>query len=107
MAINLYKSWINLFLNFEDIYNLKNEFCFFEKRNWNKKINNKKEVIVDFVNYIRDKYNINDIVVFLDFDTEHKKNNIENSILKELNINRVYHLNSKSTDMLQLVDILL
>jgi len=107
MAINLYKSWINLFLNFEDIYELENEFCFFEKRKWNKNIDDKKQVIISFVNHIKDKFKTNDIVIFLDFDTEHKKNNIENSILKGLEVNRVYHLNSKSTDMLQLVDILL
>ncbi len=103
IAITFLKSWINLFCNFQEIYELKEEFCFFETRNWNKKIDNKKEIIVDFIKSLKTK----NIVVFMDFDTEHKKINIENTIQKETNILRVYHLDSKATDLLQLVDILL
>ncbi len=96
-------SWINLFCNFQDIYDLKEEFCFFKTKSWDKKIDNKKEIIINFINNLKTK----NIVAFMDFDTEHKKINIENTIKKETNILRVYHLDSKATDLLQLVDILL
>ena len=43
----------------------------------------------------------------MDFDTQHKNTNLENKLLRDLNVLRVYHLNSKATDLLQLVDILL
>jgi len=106
-SIRLSKSWINLFLNFEDIYELKNEFCFFEKRKWNKKLDNKEKVIIKFIEDLIKLKNTKNIVVFLDFDTEHKRNNLENTLEKDLGILRVFHLDSKSTDLLQLVDLLL
>lgn len=107
MAINLYKSWINLFLNFEEIYELENKFCYFDREAWDAKLWNKKEVICNFLRKLSSDENTSDIVVFMDFDTEHKNNNLENLLYKDLNVLRVFHMNSKAVDLLQLVDVLL
>lgn len=106
-SIKISKSWINLFLNFEKIYDIEKWFCLFEKRKWNKKINDKEKVIKCFLKDFIEKNNTKNIVLFLDFDTEHKKTNLENILEKWLKICRVFHLDSKSTDLLQLVDLLL
>lgn len=107
MAIDLYKSWINLFFNFHKIYELEDKFCYFYASTWDSKLNNKKEIIVKMIEDISKDFTTKDVVIFMDFDTEHKNTNLENTLYKEIKVRRVYHLNSKATDLLQLVDLLL
>lgn len=97
-SIILARKFLNLFLNLD--------FCYFSIRNWYKK-ENKFNVIKSFVEEIIKKEKTKNIVLFLDFDTEHKKYNLENNLTKKLWILRVFQLDSKSTDLLQLTDLLL
>jgi hypothetical protein len=47
------------------------------------------------------------VVVFLDFDSDHAKARIQNTIRETGNIARCYHLDSQNNDCLQCADLLL
>ncbi|MBB6428467.1 DUF3800 domain-containing protein [Algisphaera agarilytica] len=48
-----------------------------------------------------------DVVAFLDFDNEHSRSDIQNSIQRTSGIRRCYHLDSRNNDCLQCCDLLL
>lgn len=100
--INISKTWLNYF------FNLKNDnYITFYRRKWDLKLNNKEEVISNFINELSIKLNTKNIVAILDFETNHKNINIENLVYKNTKIVRIFHFNSKAVDLLQLSDLLL
>jgi hypothetical protein len=100
--IELYKNWIKYFFSLE-----KENYISFYRRKWDLKLNNKEKVISNFINELKIKLKSKNFVAILDFESSHKNINIENLILKETNICRCFHFNSKTTDLLQLSDLLL
>lgn len=47
------------------------------------------------------------VVVFLDFDSDHASSNAQNAIRETANIARCYHLDSRNNDILQCADLIL
>ncbi|MAX24251.1 MAG: hypothetical protein CMJ19_07080 [Phycisphaeraceae bacterium] len=70
----------------------------------------KQSIIINFIDKLcqakRSKPPHN-MVMFLDFDTEHSKFNIQNHIREVANIARCYHLDSKNNDCIQCCDMLM
>ncbi|MBS9775303.1 hypothetical protein KGV52_01160 [Candidatus Gracilibacteria bacterium] len=69
-------SWFDIFFNLEKNYKYRSKQIFFETRKWNKKIDDKIEVIEKFLLDFKKQYKTSNIVTILDFDTEHKNINI-------------------------------
>ncbi|MBL4699906.1 MAG: hypothetical protein JKX85_01485 [Phycisphaeraceae bacterium] len=70
----------------------------------------KASVVIKFLDKLTESKKTippHNMVVFLDFDCEHSKVNIQNSVRETADIARCYHLDSLNNDCLQCCDLLL
>jgi len=92
-------SWLNMFY-----HDGKTSFYY---RKWDGTINQKRNKINQFILQIKKKYKTKNIVVFMDFDSQHNNIALSTQIKVNSNIPRCYQVNSKVFDMIQLCDLLL
>ncbi len=98
--IHIILSWLNILFN-------SNCCLGFYYRKWNKKINQKRNIVIDAVSRLKKLKHTKDIVVFMDFDSTHENIGLQEQIRKTTGIMRSYQFDSRTTDILQLTDVLL
>lgn len=98
--IHIILSWLNILFN--------SDCCVgFYYRKWNKTLNQKRNIVTKVITKLKKLKRSSNFVVFMDFDTTHENIGLQEQIRKNTRILRSYQFDSRTTDILQLTDVLL